>query len=609
MKANPTSKNKNSSHYSLKANNYSTKNSKFYMLPIIFITAILPFIMRVHEYDTGLSVYNWFSQDGSKIDVFLYYKQIFYVIVCSIMLLLILYNVYKDKKSFRFSFTLLPLLLYGVFALLSTLFSKYASFGYKGIYEQFESIFVILGYCLTVYYAFLFIKTEDDLRFIFKYFLISIIIISLIGLSQIIGYDFIGTKFAKNLIIPSNLLDKLGLSFNFGLHRVYLTLYNPNYVGVYVALISPILVGLLLTEKSRNKIILYLTALIGLLVSLLGSQSKTSVISLFFAAVLILILFRKYIFRKSKILISIYGIVVTALLILFILNFTKITSSVDNLFNMTKENPTLTDIKTGDDLIITYKENNLKINLSTASDGMSILMMDESDNSIPYTMNNETGELLISDERFNGIKAALTLYNQTLCLKVNIDNKDWIFSNQLGDNSFYYLNVNGKFDKIKKADSTLFTGHEKLASARGYIWSRTIPLLKDNILLGTGADSFVFAFPQQDYVNLYNAGFDGQLITRPHNMFLQIGVQTGVVSLIAFLLFYLIYFFSSIKLYINGTFNNFYTQVGVSIFIGTVAYMISGITNDSTITVAPIFWGLIGIGTAINYKLKTSQKQ
>ncbi len=31
--------------------------------------------------------------------------------------------------------------------------------------------------------------------------------------------------------------------------------------------------------------------------------------------------------------------------------------------------------------------------------------------------------------------------------------------------------------------------------------------------------------------------------------------------------------------------------------------MIAGISNDSTITVAPVFWVLIGIGTAINYRL------
>ena len=46
-------------------------------------------------------------------------------------------------------------------------------------------------------------------------------------------------------------------------------------------------------------------------------------------------------------------------------------------------------------------------------------------------------------------------------------------------------------------------------------------------------------------------------------------------------------------------------QTGVSIFIGTIAYLITGISNDSTITVAPIYWVLIGIGIALNYRLNT----
>jgi hypothetical protein len=38
----------------------------------------------------------------------------------------------------------------------------------------------------------------------------------------------------------------------------------------------------------------------------------------------------------------------------------------------------------------------------------------------------------------------------------------------------------------------------------------------------------------------------------------------------------------------------------VAIFIGTFSYMISAITNDSSITVAPIFWSMIGVGIGVN---------
>ena len=53
-------------------------------------------------------------------------------------------------------------------------------------------------------------------------------------------------------------------------------------------------------------------------------------------------------------------------------------------------------------------------------------------------------------------------------------------------------------------------------------------------------------------------------------MYLQIAVQTGVLSLIALLTFYGIYFITSIKLYVKQKFDTFLSQAGVGIFLGTV---------------------------------------
>lgn len=604
MKSNSKSTTSKYKHNSKAAQSNLTLHEKVYLLPIIFILAILPFIMRLYQYDTGLSVFKWFSDDDTKIDVFLFYKEVFFIIASVIILGLLLYKVIQDKMKLRFSFHLLPIFIYGLLALLSTLFSDYSSYGFTGIYEQFESIFVILGYCLLIYYAFLFIQSEDDVRFILKYLIISVLVMGVLGFTQYIGHDFIASELGTRLVMPSKFIGKLGLDFNFGPNRVYLTLYNPNYVGVYVALIVPLLNGLLITEKNRNRISLYVAALVGMLISLIGSKSKTSLLSLVFAFILVLYFFRKYIFRKTKLMISIISLCGVTIILLFVLNFNTITNTFNTLFHITKSAPTLSDIKTDDTITLTYNENVLIINMESESNNLTIKMTDSDEKIITYSLDNATNEYVINDQRFTGIQVTPVMYDNKICLDVKINKKDWIFTNQLGDNTFYYLNSIGKFDKINTADSAFFTGYESFASGRGYLWSRTIPLLKDNVILGSGADTFSIVFPQQDYVNMYNAGFDGQLITRPHNMYLQMGVQSGVISLIAFLAFYIMYFISSIRLYWKGNFNNFYSQAGVSIFIGTVAYMIAGITNDSTITVAPVFWGLIGIGIAINYKLK-----
>ena len=146
--------------------------------------------------------------------------------------------------------------------------------------------------------------------------------------------------------------------------------------------------------------------------------------------------------------------------------------------------------------------------------------------------------------------------------------------------------------------------NQDMFSKRGYIWARTIPLLKANWLLGSGPDTFTIEFPQDDYIGLENYGYKGSIVTKPHNMYLQMGVQTGVISLMAFLAFYMMYFIQSIRIYIKGKFDTYASQLGVAIFLASIGYMIAGITNDSTITVAPIFWILMGIGMSMNRIVK-----
>jgi hypothetical protein len=583
------------------------KNNKLYILPLILVMSILPLIMYLHVFDSGLSSFSWYSSYGEQIDIFLYYKQIFFIVICLIMLLFILWKGFKEKKSIKYLPIFIPLFLYGFLAFLSTLFSDYRSFGLKGISEHFESIFVILGYCLLVYYAYLFIETEDDLKFLLKYFLIGILIMILLGVFQATGNDLFATTIGKKLYVPKKFWNQLdSISIMFGQKRVYLTLYNPNYVGVYVSLIFPLIAGLLLTEKKIKAILIYLSTMIGLIVCLIGSESKTGFISLFIALIIALIFYRRYIFRNIKITLVLIGIVITVIISFksTILTTFNLAVSNMNIILGQKTEFSLTDIKTEDVLTITYKGNDLIIDLDSSNENINIVMKDTSGKVLESTMDTNTGTFSIIDERFSRIAVTPTVYDSKLCIEVNIEGWIWIFSNQLGDGTYYYLNDFGKFDKIIKAESALFTGYERFASSRGYIWSRTIPLLKDNIILGSGADTFTTQFPHQDYVYRTNLEYDTQIMTKPHSLYLQIGVQSGVISLIAFLAFFITYFISSIRIYINGRFDNYFKRVGIATFIGIVSYMIMGITNDSTITVAPIAWALVGIGIACNYKVK-----
>lgn len=163
----------------------------------------------------------------------------------------------------------------------------------------------------------------------------------------------------------------------------------------------------------------------------------------------------------------------------------------------------------------------------------------------------------------------------------------------------------GKAYKTGQIEKWGFEGRENLGSNRGYIWSRSLPMLKDTILTGYGPDTYGLYFPQYDNVGkLIAFNTTRKIVDKPHNMYLQVGINTGVISLIALLTVFGVYSFSSIKLYWGGRFDNFYKKVGVGIFGAFLAYAIAGLFNDSVISVAPVFWILFGIGISVNMKLK-----
>ncbi|GAB6100352.1 hypothetical protein JCM16358_22310 [Halanaerocella petrolearia] len=53
--------------------------------------------------------------------------------------------------------------------------------------------------------------------------------------------------------------------------------------------------------------------------------------------------------------------------------------------------------------------------------------------------------------------------------------------------------------------------------------------------------------------------------------------------------------------------DTYYKQVGVGVFTAFIAYVITGLFNDSVISVAPVFWSLLGIGISINLQLQESR--
>ena len=585
--------------------NLEEATNPWYMVPIILVMSLIPLIVRMKIYDPRIKQFKGLPSTDFQYDFFLYYKQWFFVAIAVIMLIILLCRIYIYKKPVAMKPVFIPLMIYALFAVLSTIFSDYASYSLKGSLEQFESLFALLGYCIVAFYAYYFINSAKDVKLIFKIFTISVLILGLLGLGQYLGHDFFFTTFGKKLILPTSEwanIDAFEGNFN---GQVYLTLYNPNYVGVYTSLVAPVILVLLLFSKNIVNSILYLLALVGLIISVIGSYSMAGFFVTIIAFIGVFIFLWRYLLKRFYIFIPVLIVIIGSLFLVNKYNDNLIIRRIKGILEFEKSEYKLTSISTLDDRIsIIYDGNVLNMEFQYENNTIGFKVTDEEGNLVPTEYNEADGFFAIKDERYPGFTYAPVMYSQYLSFYVKIEGEDWLFSNQVGDGTYYYMNVFGKPDKIVPAETAIFTDYEWLASGRGYIWSRTIPLLKDNIILGSGPDTFVFEFPHQDYVSYRRNNPSNNVLTKPHSLYLQIGVQTGVISLIAFILFYGIYFISSVLLYIRGRFNNYYAQVGLGILMGTFGYMVCGLTNDSTITVAPVFWGLMGIGIAVNAKAK-----
>ena len=581
------------------------KMQRLAMLPIFLTLVILPLISHFQEYRTNLETCDWQSADAVyDVDIFLLPKSMILCVIAAFMLVLFIgFKYYKDGMLTE----TYPLLVYALLIGFSTLCSQYKYFALHGGQDQFESIFVLLGYLIISIYCMYSIRHEDSIRLVMYFLLIGAAIIAVIGVFQMLKLDPLRSKLGQALMLLGT--SETELQFGQPLGRVYATLFNPNYVGAYVCLTLPctICAGFA-SKRIWQKIVCFILAA-ALLIITFGAGAKNGLIALAISCILLLIIYRKKLLARIKWLII--GCIVCVLLLIGVnaVADNVIINTMHVLYNTltaesTASTRTIEDILTKDDEVeLVMKDDSLHIKYQLLDNEMVVFdLIDNEGTTISYETSDTKIKLL--DDRFSMIEIEPCVVGETYCFTVYADNLRWDFSNQVNDGTYYFLDWANKYVKLEKADSAVFTKCPQLFSGRGYIWAKTIPLLKKYIFLGAGPDSFQMVFSQYDYVDLAYEFAPNMLITRAHNMYLQMAVQTGVLSLICFLVFYGMYFVKSVKLYIKRKEllddDPYLFHIGAGLFVASFGYMLSGIVNDSLPVTAPLFWAIIGIGVAVN---------
>ena len=617
----------------------------FQLLIISFFTAFIIMIVRMKDYKRPMEQFYWSGNSNDLTDFFSYYKMVAILICASIILLLLMYRIFSQSLAIKRNAVYIPMALYAVMVLISYSMSDYKDFAWLGWNDRFEGTVVLLSYMLILFYIINSINTEKAVKWVIYPLAVSSTLLSLIGISQATGHDFFRTNIGQKLIVPNiltsnghyswELIDQASatgkqfLEFIFQHNEIYQTVYNINYVSFYLTLLIPIF-GLLFiyavikgTEEKAWKKITWGILFALLIFNLIGSASSGGFFGMAIVVLLAIILLNKKILLWWKPLIALIAIT----LLVGGLTHDRWLPELSNTFKVMHSDITIAENKAntttyghldyiqtkGDNITVGY--NGDSIIFHTNPDSPSVIeATDFSGKKLSFQLSESgnSGECMVKDERFNDIKvrpAVDSSFKVYVIIKIN--DVDWTFlPDQEG---VKYVNGLGKYTSLEKTPAKGWEDNQAFGSGRGYIWSRTLPMMKETALIGHGADTYCIYFPQNDYVGKYNSGtFTSNIniiVDKPHNMYMGMWVGTGGISTIAFLALLLLYFIQSVRVFWKRNYDNFVSFTGLGIFLGVMGFAFTGFVDDSSVSVMPMFYGLLGTGIAINMILRNSKEK
>lgn len=639
------------------------------MLPVIFFTVIILFIVRMHIYERNMNQFFWYLGSNSTMDFYSYVRAISIITIAAVCIFLIGAGILIQTIQFKPSFIYIPMAVYSFFIILSYIFSDYKEFSLLGYNDRFEGTLTLLAYMVMLFYTIHIVNSEKNVKVLIYSFGVVSAFVCTVGAFQYYGYNFLTSEIGRKILTPSHLSEFASTISSNVSETVIQFLYNQNYVSFYSVLPICLFSMLCIYEKKKKRKLIWAFLAAFNLFNSLGSLSSGGILGLavsFIVGIIMLGLKRLVAWRKSiLLLVSLFIIAIGLCLPKFLpelidtKNYLKGSQTSSNKISILPEEELAVLPKLSD-----TPDFKTQLNYDTAEQEskfmpVAVVKIDEEalqeqlkrevlySNYVPkegtpqkriidYIV-TEPDHIAISvqGEAFNihvnGTELESITYEDgtpfgkenNICLittlsqsgtnyvMVNIDGTRWRFA-LLKERPVFVTPAN-KPVLLHNAPAIGFKGHEDFGTYRGYIWSRALPLLKDTFFIGHGADTFIIYFPQYDYVGRYNIGYYYQyeniVVDKAHNMFLATGINTGVLSLIAFLVMFGYYIVQSFPIYKKASYDSYLHYVGSGIFLGVCGFLTAGLVNDSNVGVMPLFYGLLGTGIAINYILLNAREK
>ncbi len=585
----------------------TTWTDLLFEIPVAFLLILWPCIAHIVQMTTHMEQYPWYPDVAVSYDFFMNVRSRWLVGTAVIMALLLSVHFIWERRCRTVKRAgILSILFWGfvcgflALGLVSSITSVHPEMAFRGQIESCETWPVLCAYFILAAYTAL-CMGKGYVKHVWLFLLLGAFIQCLIGFSQMFGTDFWNSTLGRWLLLGkySGTTDLLFMAEEAGTRQVYMTFYHANYAAVYILLCLPVCVHVFcFAETVREKAFGGITAF-ALAINLIGTGSRTGLI-IGSAALLLFIMYKAVIYYQGKV-----GKTLRKGCFILIISGIGLIGVIigGKLFLPEKQQYSLEDVRLETDgvhLIWQDESEEYILAVNRTDKGLFFSIRRAADMTVSELKPAEHQDWMGSDtwlETADGSLDGIYFWaagNDDLCRIVMRQGEvNWVFEKYPGDEMYHYMNVFGKEDIPVKAPYAFGKGYEYALSERGYIWSRTIPLLKEHIFTGCGMDNFVFEFPHNDYVmraelQQLQPGAIGQVTARPHSMYLQIMIQAGILALLCLAATALIIVIMAVRKYRQGK------RLAAHAAVSLILFLLMGMMNDSVVVVTPVFCVLLG---------------
>lgn len=469
-----------------------------------------------------------------------------------------------------------PFLLLGTYVALvwiASLSTPFRDIALHGFANQYEGALVITAYVALALSAATTITDRSAARAVVNTVFASGSVIAAVGVSQSLGVNPLSHWPFQSILGPDAAAQSIALTIDQGA-KIASTLYNPNYAGSYVALTLPLIIAVYATTGRRLAV--WPLGVAATMIFALGVVSGSrgglagSVAGAFLGLVLLGLAAWRARGRLGLLMLAFAGVVAWRSVQPRAI---KESFAAAESFESVEVDAGLAFLKIGGKTLLFRQQ----------GEGIDV----RGPGGVPIPLKAEGSEFAIISEEFKHVSLSLqTLPGGLRLVVVRAGSQELPLA--LTERGLKVFAWNALHD-TEAPPTALPRSVDPWLSGRGFIWSRTLPIVSENFFLGVGPGAFALHFPHRDFGGkMATWGTARGIIDKPHNLYLQVATGSGVPSLACLLGVFAIFF--------RNAWRRRADPLLVGLVAGVFGYLVTSLINDSVVSVAPVFWVLLGTG-------------